>query len=309
MAITESPNFDIKTFTDYSTTEPRDPQSGRLLKHLTQRQLDAVLARYPHLKAVAPTLPNPNARPEWREPHMVFNGARAHAIEDAARWSPLLRDPVQQVRKISPTKPEHRDSGRALAVAYHEAGHSALALMLGQRVLSATIRAEGTSDGHTMLQNSGDVGVDCCMDLAGQVADELSGVPMGPTNYFTDNQRWPAEMRAEMKPLVHRYLTEGWGAVDEIAKQLLLNETLDEFKIKLAYVRGLQKMRASVSRSISEPTQKKAKAAPKQRRVVREYDFSKQADIHDWNKRMGNENVDAEPIGFGVGHIVPGSYR
>ena len=71
--------------------------------------------------------------------------------------------------------------------------------------------------------------------MAGQVADEMSGVPMSSNNYRSDNKDWPAEMRAEMKPLVRKYLKEVWGAVDEIAKRLLLRETLDEFSIKSAY--------------------------------------------------------------------------
>ena len=162
-----------------------------------------------------------------------------------------------------------------------------------------------------MLQNSGAVGVECCMDLAGQVADELSGVPMAPANYSTDNKRWPAAMRDEMKPLVRKYLTESWGAVDEIAKQLLLNETLDEFKIKLAYVRGLQKMKASVSRSTSQPTHKTAgttKKQPQRGRVRREFNMANPTDAADFAVMMGGK-AGSEVFGYGVGHIVPGSYR
>ena len=221
-----------------------------------------------------------------------------------------MRDPLP-VRN-APTKPEPRrysQPERALAVAYHEAGHCALAMMLGQRALSATICPQGTSDGHTMLQNSGNIGIECCIDLAGQVADELSGVPMAQVNYVTDNKRWPAAMRDEMKPLVRKYLTEGWGAVDEIAKKLLLRETLDEFEIKLAYVRGLQKMKASVAGSTSKQQQEERKAAPKDPRVIREYDFSKQEDVRAWNRQQGHEDLDREPLGFRVCHIVTGSYR
>jgi hypothetical protein len=276
-----------------------------------QGQRDAYLRRHPELAGQLPAVPDPHAKPVWREPHMVFNGARAHAIEDAARYALLLKDPIVSVQRREPTKPEprrYRQPERALAVAYHEAGHCCLSLMLGQRALSATIRAEGTSDGHTMLQNSGDVGVDCCMDLAGQVADELSGVPMGPTNYATDNKRWPAEMRAEMKPLVHRYLTEGWGAVDEIAKQLLLNETLDEFKIKLAYVRGLQKMRASVAGSNPKQQQELRKAEPKEGRVLREWNFDNAQDRIDWARRNGL-SPGSEPIGVTTGYLRPETMR
>jgi hypothetical protein len=50
----------------------------------------------------------------------------AHAIEDAARYALLLKDPIVSVQRREPTKPEprrYRQPERALAVAYHEAGH------------------------------------------------------------------------------------------------------------------------------------------------------------------------------------------
>ena len=38
-------------------------------------------------------------------------------------------------------------------------------------------------------------------------------------------------------------------------------------------------------------------------------DFSKQADIRAWNKQMGHENVDAEPIGVTTGYLRPETMR
>ena len=177
---------------------PRDPLTGRPLKDLTPRHLASVLEKYPCLRAVAPELPDPHPPRNW-EVKGAFNGQRVISPEAAA----LLRDPAP-LRK-APTKPEprrHRDSERATAAAYHEAGHATLSLLLGLRVPSATILPENGSDGHTIIEVTDNRGVNCCIDLAGQVADEMSGVPMGPANYVTDNKRWPAEMRAELKPMV-----------------------------------------------------------------------------------------------------------
>ena len=66
---------------------------------------------------------------------------------------------------------------------------------------------------------------------------------------------------------------------------------------------------SAVQRSIPKQQQELRKVAPKQPRIIREFDFSKQADIRAWNKQQGNEDLDREPIGFGVGHIVTESFR
>ena len=98
---------------------PRDPLTGRLLKDLTPRQLAAVLEEYPCLKQVAPELADPHAIPKWD-----------------LSWSPLLRDPAPV--RHEPTKPEprrHRNTERAIAAAWHEAAHSAMALLLSHSVV------------------------------------------------------------------------------------------------------------------------------------------------------------------------------
>jgi hypothetical protein len=122
---------------------PRDPLTGRLLKDLTPRALAAVLKKYPCLKQVAPKLPDPNAPPNWTVTGR-FNGELVVAPEDAlreqARSAALLRDPMPV--KHTPTKPRRHDGERAMAAAYHEAGHATLSLLLGLRVPSATIVPE-----------------------------------------------------------------------------------------------------------------------------------------------------------------------
>ena len=88
-------------------------------------------------------------------------------------------------------------------------------------------------------------------------------------------------------------------AHEEVTQRAVLN---DAWRRKSAM--------AQVQRDIRKLKEEQAaKAAPKQGRVVRTYNFDNQQDIRTWNKQMGNENVDAEPIGFGVGHIVTESFR
>ena len=171
---------------------------------------------------------------------------------------------------------------------------------------SATILPENGCGGDTIIEVTDNRGVNCCIDLAGQVADEMSGVPMGPANYVTDNKRWPAEMRAELKPMVRQYLSEAWGAVDEIAKRLLLRETLDEFSIKSAYEIGLRKWRARLCVSA---TTNDTKAVPKISGAKRSYDFSKPEDVRAWNKQMGHKDLDRDPVGYTQGFIRNGGAR
>jgi hypothetical protein len=274
----------------------RNPLDGRLLSDLTGRQLEAVLTRYPFLRQVAPSLKDPNEVPKW-DVRSYFEGQRVVAPEEAA----LLRDPTP-IRK-APTKREprrHRDSERALAAAYHEGGHCVVGLLLGLRIPSATILPEKGSDGHTIIEATDDRGVNCCIDLAGQVADEMSGVPMSSDNYRTDNKNWPAEMRSELKPLVRKYLTEAWGAVDEIAKRLLLREMLDEFSIRSAFEIGLRKWRAK-HRVLA--TANATKAAPRPGRVVRTWNMDNDADAADFARRLGVQH-DYELIGTTNGPIA-----
>ena len=67
-------------------SDPRDPTTGRLLRDLTPRQLDLVLERNPHLRAVAPTLPDPHAVPPWNATSYI-NGQRVTTFEDTRRES------------------------------------------------------------------------------------------------------------------------------------------------------------------------------------------------------------------------------
>ena len=98
-------------------------------------------------------------------------------------------------------------------------------------------------------------------------------------------------------------LDEAEAAIKQAHEEVTQRAVLDaEWQKKIA--------RAQAEISVRKyKEQELRKVAPAKGRVIREFDFSKQADIRAWNKQMGHENVDAEPISFGVGHIGPGSYR
>lgn len=119
-------------------------------------------------------------------------------------------------------------------------------------------------------------------------------------NYATDNAEvgGSLEWREALRERLRSDLPKFVGGVIEISRQLLAKETLSEFQIKSAFFRGQRR-----ARGVDE------KAAPKQPRVIRTFDFSKQEDVRAWNWQQGHEDLDREPIGFGVGHIVQGSYR
>jgi hypothetical protein len=293
----------FSTFVDFSRDHARDPESGLLLTQLNPLQLESVRRRFPHLRQHAPE-PKPviDAFSVYTPPPRD----RGWYFKTSRQSSALLHD--QAPVRHTPTKPavrRYHQSDRALAASYHEAGHATLSLMLGLRVPSATIVPGNGSDGHTIIESTDNRGVNCCIDLAGQIADEMSGVPMSSDNYKTDNKNWPVAMRAELKPMVRQYLAKAWGAVDEIAKQLLLRETLDEFQIKCAYVTGLRKWRAKLG---VPATGNDTKAAPKAGRSKRSYDFSNPEDVRAFNIRMGRD-PNSEPIGYTQGIILNGGTR
>ena len=115
------------------------------------------------------------------------------------------------------------------------------------------------------------------------------------------------EQRAEQLLVAWRAVAKKHVKAHELAIRKLAFELHRRRQLDWAEITAV--IDSAVQRSTPKPQQELRKVAPKQPRVIREFDFSKQADIRAWNKQMGNENVDAEPINFGVGHIVPGSYR
>jgi hypothetical protein len=302
MAITESPNLDIRIFTDFSSAEPRDPQSGRLLRHLTQLQLDSVLERYPHLKDVAPTLRDPNVAPEWRDPVMYFNGARGHLIEDAARHAALLRDPAPV--RSAPTKPSTatRTPERTVGVAFHEAFHAAAALHNGVRVLGVTIVRDVRADGRTtmLLDRKECPVINAYISFAGEEGDKYGGYAMDAHTYESDRDiggslEWREAIRTKVRAELHLFSR---GAV-EFARQLMAKRTLTAFEVKSAYVRGQREARVKAEQHNSDDSAKS---------VTRTFRFDNPQDLADWNRQMGRE-PDAQPIMYRCGEIVQGSFK
>ena len=324
--------------------KPRDPLTGRLLEDLTPRQLELVLERYPHLRAVAPTLPDPHAIPEWNATSWV-NGTPVIDPSDArqvARWSPLLRDPVQQVRKSAPTKPTKPEPEPSLyRTASHEmAGHAFVAFALGIPVAQVSVIPDGKGNlGETRHADLPDTPESLAFLLAGEtaevvvcgqartaglggdhvkarsVAERIVQKQGGNADALIEKarQRCLAMMRGEERALrrmafeLVRRKTLVFEEIEQVLSQAFEHADRgavldDAWRRKIA--------RAQVQRDIRKLKEEQAaKGAPKQGRVVRTYDFSNQEDVRDWNRQMGHQDLDAEPIGFGVGHIVQGSYR
>ena len=158
--------------------EPRDIRTGRLLRDLTARQLEVIYEHSPHLRelGIEPCdqrkLPEPELRGTW-------NGSPIVDISKKAR------DPA---RNVATTKPRH-PSERAIAVAYHEAFHTAAALYYGLRISSTTIIPDGRSDGCTVIQDVKEIAptIHGLVMLAGQEGDAIGGFRLSSENYASDN--------------------------------------------------------------------------------------------------------------------------
>jgi hypothetical protein len=282
--------------------EPRDPRTGRLLKDLTAGQLAIVYERNPELRklAIEPYDQRKLTQPELRG---TWNGSPIVDVGKKARESALLRDP-SPARK-APTKPvvatRRHASERAIAVAWHEAFHAGAALYYGLRVSSTTIIPDDGADGCTMVQDVKSVAptLHGLVMLAGQEGDAIGGFRLSSENYATDDADigGSLEWREALRQRVRSDLPKFIGGVNEIARQLLAKETLSEFQIKSAFIRGQRR-----TRGVGE------KAAPAKGRVTRTFNLNDLKDLADWNRQMGRE-LDAAPIGYASGHIVDGSYK
>jgi hypothetical protein len=270
--------------------DARDITTGRLLKHLTPRQLEVVLERNPNLRVVEPVLPR--------------------------ETTPLPRDPVAHDRKTAPTKPvvKRHQSERAIAVAWHEAFHAGAGIYYGLRVSSSTIIPDAGADGCTLVQDVKAIAptLHGLVMLAGQEGDAIGGFRLSAENYVTDNAdvggspEWREALRGRLRSDLPKFI----GGVTEIARQLLAKETLSEFQIKSAYLTG-QRRGVAVQRPTPAPTQMKVGATnkqPQRGRVLREFNMANPKDAADFAAMMGRK-ASEEVIGITGGYIVQGSYR
>ena len=267
----------------------------------------------------------------------VVNGTEVLDPFDArqmARHAALLSDkpPVRSV-----TKPRVATELSKYRLCLHESSHACLAnLAFGRPIVRVTIDPDDKGNiGHTWSYHNGKANRDDLVIVAaGRISEEelLGDVyEIGCTGddeilrslalKLGDANTLLRETEASARELVKQYaatirrfalrlaakrefiLDEAEAAIKQAHEEVTQRAVLDaEWQKKIA--------RAQAEISVRKyKEQELRKAAPKQGRVIREFDFSKQADIRAWNKQIGNENVDAEPINFGVGHIVPGSYR
>ena len=123
-----------------------------------------------------------------------------------------------------------------------------------------------------------------------------------------DEQR-AEDLLSAWRVVARKHVKAHERSIRKLAFELQRKRQLDWEEITAVIDSAVQR---SIPRSTAAPTPKQVGTAnrhPKQPRVIREYDFSKQADIRAWNKQMGNENVDAEPIGATTGYLRPETMR
>jgi hypothetical protein len=291
---------DFADTSDYSGVH--DAETGLDVRFHTPGQRRSYLARHPDMVGKLPPVADPNRIPVWDDASTI-NGAPAslqRKYERIGRESGLLKDPVANTRKIEPTKPVVRTSEQTTDVAWHEALHCAAALHNGVRVLSATIVREGNTDGlTTMLLDRNDCPfVHAFVSLAAEVGAAWLGYPAAPETYASDRDiGGTLEWRETVRALVRDELPEFIGGAMEIARQLMVKQTLDEFHVKAAHVRG--------QRRVKEQSGGSAKHTSTRQRY---FDFSKPEHVRAFNAQMGRP-LNAEPIGYCDAHLVADSFK
>ncbi len=117
-------------------SEPRDPESGRLLKHLTKVQLDGIYTRFPHLREHNIGPYDPNRALPWDNCSSVGTepaDLRLRA-ERRARNAALLADPSLTQREATKPTPTYN----LFRVCGHEAAHAVVAHRLELTVAKVT---------------------------------------------------------------------------------------------------------------------------------------------------------------------------
>lgn len=299
-------NCNLKTFVDFSFG--RDDLGTSIALH-TQSERRNYLKRNPQV--------DPKSLPEVRDPNRVVditdswgsvNGEPLRTPErirnDAARNGALLRDPLPTRR--APTKPvAMRSSEQTVDVAYHEALHCAATLHNGVKVLRATIVREGDTDGLTtmVLDRKDCPAVHAFISLAAEVGNAWLGYPGQPEAYGSDRDVGGSlEWREAIREMVCDQLPDFIGGAMEIARKLIATQTLEEFEIKAAYVRGQRRAREEAKRDVGGIS---ARRTPIRQR---HFDFSKPEDVRAFNVQMGRD-PNSEPIGYTQGYILNGGVR
>jgi hypothetical protein len=183
-----------------------------------------------------------------------------------------------------------------VGVIFHEAWHCAAALHNGVRVLTTTAVRDGNADGRTtmMLDRKECPTINAFISIAAEEGDKKCGSNLDPATYEGDRDIGGSlEWREGIRQSVIEQLPQFAGGAMEIARALMAKRTLTAFEIRSAFIRGQRRAREEHA----------TMALPTGGRVIREWNFSNQQDLIDWNKRRGRK-PDAEPLGTAPGYIA-----
>ena len=292
MATSISTNFDA-----------RDPETGLLVKHHTEKQRAHYELRHPEMVGKLPPVVERNFSPAWEPTHV---GGR-----EITRESALLRDPAP-VRK-APTRPEPINY-TTMRFAAHEASHCRVAIACGFEVARVSVIPDATTGGRVIHSQDGSRATQGIVLLAGREGELLMFGTAGDAD-SKDAERALAlaleesggdEQRAEellnaWRTVAKRHVKAHERSIRKLAFELHRKRQLDWKEITAV-------IDSAVQRSIPEPAQKTAKALPKEGRVIREWNFDNAQDRIDWARRNGLK-PDAEPIGVTTGYLLPGTMR
>ena len=274
-------------------------------------------------------------------PRLQINGfANGYEVVDPfdanqmARHAALLTDrpPVRS----SVTKPRVATELSKYRLATHELSHACIAnLAFGRPIVRVSINPDDKGNiGHTWSYHNGKANRDDLVIVAaGRISEEelLGDVyEIGCTGddeilrslalKLGDANTLLRETEASARELVKQYaatirrfalrlaakrefvLDLAEAAIRQAHEEVTQRDVLDdEWLAKIA----MAKVHSDIRKIKEQNTAGTTNRHPKKPRVIREYDFSKQADIRAWNKQMGNTNVDADPLGVTSGWLRP----
>ena len=276
--------------------DARDSETGSLVKHHSAKQREHYLLRNPQMAGKLPPVIDPNKMPKWETATHV--GGRFPAF---ARQAGLLADPA---RKLTPTmpvaKPEPQSSLYRTAI--HEmAGHAFVGFLLKIPMARVSVVPDAKGNlGETRHADLPDTPDSLAFLLFGEIAEVVIFGQARTAGLGGDHTK--------AREMAERIAQKQGGNADELLEKAR--------RRVLAMMRGEERaMRRMAFELVRRKTidfeeiyqvlgqafvvaNREAVEKAEARKVKRAYDFSKREDLRDFNKQMGHEDLDREPIGY-----------
>ena len=286
--------------------DARDPETGSLVKHHTEKQRENWLLRHPEMVGKLPPVVDPNAMPAWETSTHV--GGRP---PEFARQAALMRDPVRKVTPTRPVKPEPEIS--LYRSATHEmAGHSYIGFLLGISLARVSVVPDAKGNlGETRHADLPDTPDSLAFLLSGEIAEVVIFGQARTAGLAGD--------RAKAREMAGRIVRKQGGNADELlekARQRVLSMMHGEERAMRRMAFELVRRKTVDFEEIYQVldqafvvANREAVEKAEAKKVKRSYDFSKMEDVRAFNHQMGNKNLERDPIGYADGYILNGKHK